>query len=371
MSNLLDYLDWRGDISFKKSSANKIDYLMLAQISYVNFDGLLKTLDFSKKLSLKELKELFLKSTDIDKRRDTGALINPLTIDLFEKAAESERFSQVEITGYQSIVNQNTEEQFAAMTFILPDGDNFIAFRGTDDNIVAWKEDFNLAFMDEIPAQKDSVDYILKAYEQLTGNFTIGGHSKGGNLSIYSVLKTYKKIKKRFKDVYNFDGPGFSDERLSSKEFKEIIPHIKSYYPQFSIVGMLFSNAGEYEVIKSSETLVMQHDPFSWHILGKNFVTLENFDLGSKFFHTTFNTWLSEMDNERRALFIETLFDIINVTDAKTNSEIEKNIAQNSVKILTALSKLDPDLRKKMTEIVANLFKSAQKTIPNFFGLKQ
>ena len=39
MANMLDYIDWRGDITIHQSGINDVDCLIMAQISYMNFDG--------------------------------------------------------------------------------------------------------------------------------------------------------------------------------------------------------------------------------------------------------------------------------------------------------------------------------------------
>lgn len=366
MANFSDYIDWRGDITFNMSKENKVDFLILSQLSYLNFDNLIPSGDFSFQISLPRLNEIFRFSPDFESRKHLGTLINPMTVDLFSKVAESERFKSVKVTGYEAITDLSIEKQFAAMTFILPDGTNYVSFRGTDDSIIAWKEDFNLAIMDEIPAQKAAADYLLTAAQKLSGNFIIGGHSKGGNLSIYSAIKMPPKIKKRITGVYNFDGPGFSEERLETPEFQEIIPLLKSYYPQFSIVGKLFSNSGFFEVVECDSALVMQHDPFKWHVLGENFINVTQFDVGSNFFQSTMNSWLKGLENEQKKILIDSLFELINSTDAKTNTEMEKNLAKNSVKILSAFSKLNSEQKKQLIKIIRELFKSVQKEIPGF-----
>ena len=246
---------------------------------------------------------------------------------------------------------------------------NFIAYRGTDDTIVGWKEDFNLAILDEVPAQKDAVKYLDKAMSVLKGSFVVGGHSKGGNLAVYACSKACEAEKKRIELIYNMDGPGFSKKRLHSQEFYSVIPKVRSYYPHFSIVGMLFDHAGTYSVVESDESGIMQHDPFSWHLLGCRYVVLDGFDDTSRFFHDTFNTWISQMPPEQRETFVETLFSIIQATDARTNSEIEQNIVENSVKIIRAIHGLDPELKDGLYKTLKMLFHIAHKRLPTFAEL--
>lgn len=366
MSNILDYISWRGDLSFENSKFNDIDALILCQISYLNFDGLLSEMNFSNKVTLKELSEAFKNSSDFEKRCDTGALINRLTVQLFFDTANSCRFKNILITGYTSKIDLEKEEQFSAMTYILSDNINFIAYRGTDDTIVGWKEDFNLAIIDEVPAQIDALMYLEKASNSMRGRIFVGGHSKGGNLAVFASAMVSNNIKKRIETVYNMDGPGFSDSKLEMQEFNDIIPKICSYYPHFSIVGMLFSHAGVYSVVESDESGIMQHDPFSWHLKGKCFVLKDGFDKASSFFHETFNTWVSEMEPKQREQFIETLFSVIQATDARTNSEIENNMIGNSVKIIKAFHDLTPDSRNAIYKTIRMLFQIAHKRLPSF-----
>lgn len=358
MANIQDYIAWRGDLSFLQAPFTRVDALILCQISYLNFDGLLNDSDFSSYTKLSELAENFKNAPDFKKREQVGVLINKKTAPFFLEMAKTQRFKDVLITGYCSKIDLSIEEQFAAASYKLSDGTNFICFRGTDDTIVGWKEDFNLAIEEEVPAQKDAVEYLQKAAKSLRGNLRIGGHSKGGNLAIYASSKVDKKILKRIIAIYNNDGPGFSKEKVNSTEFLRLEDKLDSCYPQFSIVGMLFHHIGKRSFVESDETGVMQHDPFSWHIKGKDFILLENNDYGSKFFHDTFNEWISNLEPKQREVFIDSLFKIIESTDAKTNSELEANFAKNSVKILKAINKLDPEMRKVCNKTIAELFKT-------------
>ncbi len=358
MANIEDYIRWRGDLSFEQSPFCRVDALILCQISYLNFDGLLPDYDFAAEKKLSELAELFENAKDFKKRSETGLLINRKTAPFFLQAARCRRFENILITGYVSKTDLAIEEQFAAASYKLPDKTNFICFRGTDDSIVGWKEDFNLATETEVPAQKDAVEYLEKAAKNLKGKLMVGGHSKGGNLAMYASAVADKKIFDRIGCIYNNDGPGFYEARVKSPEFLRIADKVQSFYPQFSIVGMLFHHIGKQAFVESDETGVMQHDPFSWHIMANNFVLLENNDYGSKFFHNTFNEWIVKLKPEEREIFVDTVFKIIESTDARTNTELEANFAKNSVKILKTINKLDPEMRKVCKDTVIEFFKA-------------
>ena len=40
MANLLDYLDWRGDLPLSRDPFNEVDNLILAELSFVDFGGI-------------------------------------------------------------------------------------------------------------------------------------------------------------------------------------------------------------------------------------------------------------------------------------------------------------------------------------------
>lgn len=369
MANFVDYVEWRGDLSFESSPFNEIDALILCQITYLNYDGLLPQSDFKKTITIKELSDIFFATPDFETRSDTGMLINKLSVDLLKKVAQTVRFGSIPVTGYSSIIDLKKEEQFAAITYLIEKKHFFVSFRGTDDTVVGWKEDCNLAILDEVPSQIDAALYLTQAASNLKGKIYVGGHSKGGNLAVYACAKVDEKIKNRIEKIYNNDGPGFTEKRLASQEFYQIIPKVYSYYPQLSIVGMLFRHKGPFQIVESDESGVMQHDPFSWHIKGKSFVQVKKFDRASKFFYESFNKWIEILPKQDRTIFIETLFELIHSTGAKTNSEIKANLLKNSVKIVAARRKLSPDSRKLMTEVLKSLFHIVQEDLPSISEL--
>ena len=365
MSNFLDYIEWRGDLSFEKSPFNEIDALILCQITYLNFDGLLENQNFKTEISIEDLMNAIDSSPDYEKHADVGAMINQGSIDVLRAASKSARYKDIKVTGFVNIVDLEKEEQFAAVTYIFDSKKCCIIYRGTDDTIVGFKEDFNLCVLDEVPAQKDAVKYLEQVASVFKGEIYIGGHSKGGNLAVFAAAMCNLSVKKRIESVFNMDGPGFQEKRLQSNEFYEILPKVHSYYPHFSIVGMVFSHAGRYSVVDSSQSGIVQHDPFSWNIKGNQFVLRENFDEASTYFSDTLNKWLMSLSKEQQMQFIETLYKILKSTDAKTNSEIEKNMLKNSFVIWKAWIETEPEMRKNVEETVRQLFKIAHKQLPS------
>mgnify|MGYP000956683051 CR=1 FL=1 len=363
MANIIDYIEWRGDLSFSAVPFNDIDALILCQISYLDFSGIVSE-RFKEYITLDDAASLFRSAKDFSKRRKVGAMINSQTVELLFAAASSKRFGDVKACGYTARFDLQKEEQFSATTFLTGDKHAFVAFRGTDDTIIGWKEDFNMGVLETVPAQTDALGYLTGAMKSIRGRFRVGGHSKGGNLAIYAGANIAGKFKKRIACVYNNDGPGFREETVASPEFRELVPKIRSFYPQLSIVGMLFSHAGSYTVVESEQSGIMQHDPFSWHLTKDGFVSLSGFDPASKWFHDTFNAWFLELPDAERSRFVTTLFKVLEATDAKTNSELEKNWWQNSAKIVGAFAKLDGPSRDNVIKTVQLLFQIGHRNLP-------
>ena len=362
--DLLDYVEWRGDLAFSKSEFCDVDALVLCQLSYLNFDGLLSA-ELEKKKTLAALWQDFKESANFKERSDLGALISAKTVQLLEACAKSRRFGKLYASGYVSKIDLKSEEQFSALSFFESafNANPFVAFRGTDDTIVGWKEDFNLAIEESVPAQRDALECLEAVARKTRGKILVGGHSKGGNLAVYSSAFAAPKFQKRIERVYNFDGPGFRKEIIEDERLKKIVPLLHSYYPKLSIVGMLFRHAGGFTVVDSAAQGLMQHEPFSWLLAPRGFKSLEGFDKASEFFYKTFNEWLEGISKETRSLFVETLFKVLTAGGAKTNSELEKDWAKQALAIVRAAGELDKETREQMMALVQRLFELAAKNL--------
>ena len=365
--DLLDYIKWRGDLSFENSPLNTIDALIFCQLSYLHFDKIVSE-NFENPRSLNEVANSYA-SDNFEKRKDLGIFINPKLIELLFSCAESVRFSNVQVTGFKEKNCELQDEQFSAVTFLNKSKSKesnfvFVAFRGTDDTLLGWKEDCDLAFKENLPGQKDALLYLEEASKQFKKmNLYCGGHSKGGNLAIYAGANINQKIQKSIFQVYNFDGPGFLKEVLQTQRFQDILPKTTTVFPQGSIVGMLFEHDSRFIIAKSEGSLVGQHDPFSWEICGPDFDFAENLEKYSLFFNETFNQWFVQLTSSQRKQFVETLFDVLESTEAKTTSELMENWAKNGGKILIAFASLDKEIRNSVLDIAHQFISMARKNI--------
>ncbi|MCQ2547667.1 MAG: DUF2974 domain-containing protein [Clostridia bacterium] len=326
--NILDYLEWRGDISFEHSQLNSIDALIFATLSYVNYQGVTDD-----ELTLAKAYELWEAQPEEDKLRGANSIQENCKI-LAKMVAECPRFKDVKLTNYIENTDVAMEKQFSAMTFILPAGDVFIAFRGTDSTIVGWKENFNSTFLDSTPAQNAASDYANKAAEKYPmSRLYIGGHSKGGNLSVWSAMHLPKESKARLVKVFNNDGPGFSDNVFASEDYMDIEDRILSYVPQSSVVGVLMGHC-DYRTIKSTKVSIMQHDMFSWEIKGTDFEYVEERSLQGKLLEKQLNDIIDQLDPESFADFTGEVYQLLQEENIETVPELERNFVKCAVKLL-------------------------------------
>lgn len=364
MANMLDYIDWRGDITLDKSPFNDIDNLIFTQLSFINFEGIVPDFHKSGYIKLSDAAEKFFElhsNEDIE----MGVLVPNDIIILLKKASEAPRFKDLLLTKYINKINYDNPQQFAAVTVMLDDGSYYIAFRGTDDTLVGWKEDFNMGFMTAVPSQLDAVKYVNSVADDIEGGIYIGGHSKGGNLSVYSAVNCDDRVKNRLIRVYNNDGPGFSRKIIDTDEYAKVADKIKTIIPESSVVGIMLEHEEKFTIVKSTQKGLLQHDSFSWQLLGTHFLVTEERSQYSEISDAALKTWLGQMDTDERVLFVDTLFDILQSTDAKTLLDLNSNKLETAMALMKTIKNLDEDKKAGMNKIIGALFKDNVKAAVN------
>ena len=352
MPTVFDYLDWRGDISFSEVAPNEVDSLILSIISYVDFDNIVPESHAEKPIQLLSAARSYLRAHKGEPAY-IGAIVPPATLTLLAKAAKTKRFGYVKMLGYVNNVNPETQTQFSAVTYLL-DGENiFVAYRGTDDSLIGWKENFNMSFMSPVPAQTEAVNYLKKAADSTKGKIFIGGHSKGGNLAVYATVKTTPEIKGRIVSTYNNDGPGFDTDFIEGLDYQNIKGKIRTLVPQSSVVGMLLEHEETYEVVKSTQTGLLQHDSFSWEVLGSKFIYLDSITEESRRIDQTLKNWLSDMDASQREEFVDAIYDTLAATNATTLTDI----STDKIKLLRAWNNLNEENKALVMKSIRLLFK--------------
>ncbi len=348
MANIIDYLDWRGDIGFDISPFNEIDNLILSQMCYTDFEGVITQDDT---LSIVDTARLYFEIHTEEEilGRDTFYKMAPMVL---KKAARTKRFQEVQLKNYINLISMDREEQFSALTFVLPDGMQYVAFRGTDNTLVGWKEDFNLCFMSETAGQKRAVEYVNYYFDSEGGDIILGGHSKGGNFAIYSAAFCEQQVQDRIVGIYSNDGPGFRDEILETEEYNTILPKIRCFIPSDSMVGILLENQCDYEIVKTDAKGINQHDPMSWQVLGEKFVPAEKRGEGSKLIDKTMVKWLSEISDDERQAFIDTVFATLDNSGVKTINDLSEGGIKKLSELVKKVKSLPADKQAEMSSIV-------------------
>ena len=142
MANIMDYMDWRGDLSFEADEFNEVDNLILAQLAYVDFEGIVTAEENAPAVPLKEASGQFWEKNDKDEILARVSMTKSAPF-VMEKMAETKRFSDVKLRCYVNEIRDEEQFQFSAVCVELPDDSLYVAFRGTDNTITGWREDFN------------------------------------------------------------------------------------------------------------------------------------------------------------------------------------------------------------------------------------
>jgi hypothetical protein len=372
MSSFLDYIAWRGDLSFDTAPFNNVDNVIFATVTYYPFDGIVPGIDDSGSVSLKDAASAVL----------AAAKKNPHILDmefifggderkLLESLVDSRRFNTLRLQGFTNHFDIEAEKQFSSLT-ILPEKNSairgrnplpYVAFRGTDSSILGWKEDLNMALDEAIPSQLDAKIYLEKIAKKLKGNFNVGGHSKGGNLAVYASSFCDEKTSDRIATVYNNDGPGFHKSVVQSKGYRAIEKKLITIIPKSSIIGLMFEQGAKYQVVEATAGGLFQHNPFTWQTQRSGFIRVNNTDGGSRYVNKTLMEWLSTMDREHRITFIESVYDVLDQTGAKTIPDITNDWFKNAKIIIKALNQYDKKTRAMLASILKSLVSVSTQTL--------
>jgi len=348
MGNIMDYISWRGDLSFEQAQFNEVDNLILACFSYVNLDGI-SAVTKQKGIGLKKLTKEFMKLHTMKELEADKSFIRLAPFMMMEMA-KSVRFGKCVVRNYVNDIVTEAEQQFAAMEIVLEDGTSYVSFRGTDDTIIGWKEDFNLS-TGVVPAQKRAIEYLQKISEHTDGMLRVGGHSKGGNLAIYGSVMC-KSAHEKILEIYSNDGPGFSREFQELPETKEMMPKIIRIIPEYSIIGTLLEHEKEPVIVASSSKGLLQHDGFSWEVQGPALVRRDSLNKTALRFIEILHKWIDGMDTEQKRLLIEDLFATLQASGYENLSEVQSGGLKSLAAMVKRVEKFAPESRGMMQELL-------------------
>ncbi len=355
MPNILDYIKWRGDLSFTQDKFNNVDNLILSRFSYLPLDKVFEDYklikDKYKNITIRNA-YLYLIEIGIPEEK----ILQKEDKDLFPALANSKRFGNLKIDMYINQVSKKEEKQFSAVTIYIPDNTVYIAFRGTDNTLVGWKEDFNISLDINIPSQKEAVKYVEEVYKNTHRKMRIGGHSKGGNLAMYASIFCNNITKKNIIEVYNNDGPGLNLEIIKSLKYKEMLNKINSLIPQTSIIGKLMYHEEKFKIIRSTQKGIMQHDLYSWQVEGNDFIYLKEVTNESELVDEIIKEWTTKFTPKQRSEFINIIYKIVNETNSETLYEMSKNRFKTMGTIIKAYRKTNKQNKLIISQTLSELF---------------
>ncbi|MFI3212181.1 MAG: Mbeg1-like protein, partial [Eubacteriales bacterium] len=335
--DLKEYVEVYGNYNFTEKNMNDIDFCILSLLSYLKFDGIvgklpekhknISLLAISKKENIKHLfkNDVFGKSNEA----------------LFYLLVESNRFKNIEVNYYANIVDEYMETQFSAITCFIGSY-LIIVYRGTDEHMVGWREDFHIAFSKPTIGHLLSAMYLEQVLKQEVGNVIVCGHSKGGNLAMYASARIELVMQNRITKIYLYDSPGLRRELLDTDYYIEAQKKVRKIVPQSTVVGMFLQNQEPYIIIKSSAIGVFQHNPFTWEIKDENkFLEVKAIGKRRNYLNTIFNKWILAVKEEELAIFIEVLFEILEGVSLVSFIELLENKKKHLPEIGKAYGKID------------------------------
>ena len=362
MANIFDYLDWRGDLPFSADPFNAVDNLILSEIAYTDLDGLIPGETSGGTVSLEEVSAAFFHLYSEEELAARKSFLRMMPF-LMKKAAGTRRFRSMRIGRYVNRISQESEEQMAAMVFYPEEGLPYIAFRGTDNTIIGWKEDINLSFSAGTAGQQHAAAYLTDRLREIPTKVLVGGHSKGGNFAVYASAFCDPLLRPAIARVYSNDGPGFLEEIVNSGSYRAILPRVESIIPEGSVFGLLLNSGYPHTVVRSSEKGLFQHDGLSWQVLGKQFSTIPETSRISEFMEKTLQQWIGSFSLEERAAFSDALYDIMTSGGAGTLEDINRLTLAERLEMMHSFHRMDRQEKDTILTVFRQLLQSGVRTL--------
>ena len=355
MANVMDYIKKYGDISFCDMPFGEADNVALCGMYYMPFDKVVSDSFDDEPVDYKTA------SDEIFELR--GRKHTPVGLVLLKNISEQmvlmskyKRFQEMKVVAAVRVYEKAPAVQFEAATFLLPDGKIVVLFKGTDDTLTGWKEDFDILTKKGIPSNRLSIEYLEKAAKNFDGNIIVCGHSKGGFIAQYAALYSSKGVRDRIEVVYNDDGPGFWDySYLESETYAEMLPKYRHFVPQSSFIGMMLAHDNDYEIIKSNQILgPLQHDLNSWQFSGKKLVRAEELTDMGKMNDGVLRDLVGGLDDESEKVLDTVLDKVLSGVNQTGLLDVKKNFVPALKGGVEAWRSLDRDTQKKFLKIFSD-----------------
>lgn len=356
MGNLITYVQQYEAQTFQEKLVTDIDILVLTEIAYLPFDEIVSS-SFEEKtaISLNQLGKEF-ETIKEKEHKNNPFMITKERIQLLDVVSKSLRFKDVKVFGFMNDIDDELTKQFAAVCYQWEEESRWIIFRGTDESLTGWKEDFMMTYSDLIPAQTDAIEYLRKQAELFSGSLNISGHSKGGNLSLYASAMQEEDIQHRIQQIYCWDAPGVHRSILNTEGYQRVVSKAKRYIPQDSIVGLMLESQVPYHIIESQGSGISQHSALMWNIEDDHFVELTELTRNSQLTDQTFKQWTEVVSDEDLKLFFDTFFELILEMGVETVNDVYYNFRMYMRQFFEKAYQMDTEKREILLRVGRLLF---------------
>ena len=351
MSTIFDYLKEVTYDSIYDRPFKELDILALTELTYLPFGHIVPQGDTTNiEVRLSDAAEL------VD--RTTNFTVSHQHLQLVDELAISKRFKNIKLLNYVDEYDPDVQKQFAAMTYRLTLDVYLVVFRGTDDTLIGWKEDFHMTYMDHVPAQKRAASYLQNVMKEFPkGRFMVAGHSKGGNLAAYACSYLPDHLFERVDAIYSYDAPGLNKAIIETEVYQRTSPKIHRFVPQGSIVGMMLEIPEPTTIVKSRAFGgFAQHDAFTWMVEKDGFVTLDQTSPDSQQTDETLKQWVREVPDSQLKKFFDTFFGLfLDAGITSINDLTDFKQLAKAKEILQNAQDLDPTEREMLERLAKQL----------------
>lgn len=308
MPNLIDYLEKVKELTFDQEPLNILDKVCINEIGYLTYEKWLSASDLQKTINLHDYAE------GKDLNPDYSFMVTKERVELAEAMVRSRRFAGLNLSSYRSVLDKEVEKQFAAMIFSLPELDyHQLVFRGTDDSVIGWKEDFQLTYSREIPAHRSAIAFLSEHLPNLSGHITVSGHSKGGNLALYSAVQSSTALREQIAELLLLDSPGLMKPLLEKPSYQEVKTKMTVIRPQDSVVGVMLYWDMPAQLVAAEGIGISQHNALSWEVdlETRDFIYVDQPTDLSQRLEETFQEWIETLPNQELKQVCDLFFDTI------------------------------------------------------------
>ncbi len=364
MPNLNGYIKKFGGISFTEKPFTDADNVALCYIYYMPFEQVVSSSFDDEPVPYADAANALFKARG-SKHKPVGLiLMRNISVQMMAMSRQK-RFAEMKMVACTDNFGKEPAVQFNAATFLLPSGEVVVVFRGTDDTLAGWKEDFDILLEDSIPSHELATEYLEEVAAKFDGDIIICGHSKGGYVAQYGALHASQEVRDRIKYLYNNDGPGLADYGyLDSKPYQELLPKYRHFIPQSSFIGMMLAHDDDYTVVKSVRQVgMMEHDLSTWQFTNGELKTVKDITNKGKVTDLVFHDVVRNLDSRQSAAFGKALSSILEGVDQKGLMDVAKNLPESIKGGKAAYDALDEETKNTLKEISEGVKKSVRSSV--------